>query len=60
MRSARSLTVGLAWLSLASGALRLMEFSGDSAHCRQSRLQQELERIAPAEILRADDARPVR
>ncbi|MES2151764.1 MAG: DNA mismatch repair protein MutS [Pseudomonadota bacterium] len=48
-------TTGLAWLSLASGALKLMEFSGDS-HTVGVRLQQELERIAPAEILRGDDA----
>ena len=48
-------TAGLAWLSLASGALKLMEFSGDS-HSIGVRLQQELERIAPAEILRADGA----
>ncbi|MES2295885.1 MAG: DNA mismatch repair protein MutS [Pseudomonadota bacterium] len=48
-------TTGLAWLSLASGALRLMEFSGDS-HTAAVRLQQELERIAPAEILRGDGA----
>jgi DNA mismatch repair protein MutS len=48
-------TTGLAWLSLASGALKLMEFSGDSRTVGL-RLQQELERIAPAEILRADDA----
>jgi DNA mismatch repair protein MutS len=47
-------TAGLAWLSLASGALRLMEFSGD-ARTVGTRLAQELERIAPAEILRADD-----
>jgi DNA mismatch repair protein MutS len=47
-------TTGLAWLSLASGALKLMEFSGDSRTVGQ-RLQQELERIAPAEILRGDD-----
>ena len=46
-------TVGLAWLSLASGALRLMEFSGDSRSVGV-RLRQELERIAPAEILRRD------
>jgi DNA mismatch repair protein MutS len=46
-------TMGLAWLSLASGALKLMEFSGDQRHVN-ARLQQELERIAPAEILRAD------
>ena len=48
-------TTGLAWLSLASGALKLMEFSGDSRTVGQ-RLQQELERIAPAEILRGDSA----
>jgi DNA mismatch repair protein MutS len=48
-------TAGLAWLSLASGALKLMEFSGDSRTVH-TRLQQELERIAPAEILRGDDA----
>jgi DNA mismatch repair protein MutS len=48
-------TAGLAWLSLASGALKLMEFSGDS-HTVNTRMQQELERIAPAEILRGDNA----
>jgi DNA mismatch repair protein MutS len=48
-------TTGLAWLSLASGALKLMEFSGDSRTVGV-RLQQELERIAPAEILRGDNA----
>jgi DNA mismatch repair protein MutS len=48
-------TAGLAWLSLASGALRMMEFSGDS-HTVASRVQQELERIAPAEVLRGDSA----
>jgi DNA mismatch repair protein MutS len=46
-------TTGLAWLSLASGALKLMEFTGD-AHTINLRLQQELERIAPAEVLRGD------
>jgi DNA mismatch repair protein MutS len=50
----KSATVGLAWLSLASGALRLMEFSGDERTVA-ARLAQELERISPAEILRADD-----
>jgi len=48
-------TAGLAWLSLASGALRLMEFSGDSRTV-QTRMAQELERIAPAEVLRGDNA----
>ncbi|HBF49363.1 MAG TPA: DNA mismatch repair protein MutS, partial [Massilia sp.] len=50
----KQVTTGLAWMSLASGALRLMEFSGD-ARANEIRLAQELERIAPAEILRADD-----
>jgi DNA mismatch repair protein MutS len=40
----KTVTTGLAWLSLASGALKLMEFSGDSATVAV-RLQQELERI---------------
>ncbi|PWF47755.1 DNA mismatch repair protein MutS [Massilia glaciei] len=48
-------TTGLAWLSLASGVLKLMEFSGSAASAA-ARLQQELERIVPAEILRGDDA----
>ena len=47
-------TTGLAWMSLASGALKLMEFAGD-ARTAAVRLVQELERIAPAEVLRADD-----
>jgi DNA mismatch repair protein MutS len=51
--SRKVVTTGLAWLSLASGALKLMEFSGD-ARTVGTRLQQELERIAPAEILRGD------
>ncbi|MFL6634457.1 MAG: DNA mismatch repair protein MutS [Massilia sp.] len=46
-------TTGLAWLSLASGGLKLMEFAGD-ARAAAVRLVQELERIAPAEVLRAD------
>ena len=51
----KTVTVGLAWLAMASGALRLMEFSGD-AKSVEMRLKQELERIAPAEVLAADDA----
>jgi DNA mismatch repair protein MutS len=47
-------TTGLAWLSLASGALKLMEFSGD-ARTVAARLAHELERIVPAEILCAGD-----
>ncbi len=50
----KTLTIGLAWLSMASGALRLMEFSGDPGAV-QARLRHELERIAPAEILLGDD-----
>ncbi len=46
----KNVTVGLAWLSLASGALKLMEFSAE-AKALDARLKQELERIAPAEIL---------
>jgi len=51
----KTVTAGLAWLSLASGNLRLMEFSGD-ARAVEQRLAHELERISPAEILRADCA----
>ena len=51
----KTVSAGLAWLSLASGALRLMEFSGEQRAVEQ-RLAHELERIAPAEILRADGA----
>jgi DNA mismatch repair protein MutS len=47
--------IGLAWLSMASGSLRLMEFAGDPKST-ETRLRQELERIAPAEILVADSA----
>lgn len=50
----KNVAIGLAWLSLASGALKLMEFAGDATAC-VNRLRQELERIAPAEILIADD-----
>ncbi|HJU71367.1 MAG TPA: DNA mismatch repair protein MutS [Paucimonas sp.] len=65
----KNVTVGLAWLSMASGALKLMEF-GDDAKSSEARLKQELERIGPAEMLVADGmadlpigaalARPVR
>jgi len=50
----KNVTVGLAWLSMASGSLRVMEFNGD-ARSFDVRLKQELERIAPAEILVADN-----
>ncbi len=47
------MTVGLAWLSMASGALRTLDFSCDAKHL-DARLKQEIERIAPAEILISD------
>ena len=50
LQQRKTVTVGLAWLSLASGALKLMEFATDEKSVA-SRLQQELERISPAEIL---------
>ncbi|WP_293775504.1 DNA mismatch repair protein MutS [uncultured Oxalicibacterium sp.] len=46
----RGITVGMAWLSMASGALRMMEFSCDTSQA-DARLRHELERLAPAEIL---------
>jgi DNA mismatch repair protein MutS len=51
----KAVVFGLAWLSMASGALKLMEISGD-AKSADDRIKQELERIAPAEVLIADDA----
>jgi DNA mismatch repair protein MutS len=51
----KTITLGLAWLSLASGALKLMEFTVDGKSL-EVRLRQELERIAPAEVLVADSA----
>jgi DNA mismatch repair protein MutS len=49
----KTVSVGLAWLSMASGTLKLMEFSAEAGSIA-SRLKQELERIVPAEILIAD------
>jgi DNA mismatch repair protein MutS len=49
----RKSTVGLAWLSMASGALKLMEFSVDNT-LLEVRLKQEMERISPAETLIGD------
>jgi DNA mismatch repair protein MutS len=46
----KTVTIGLAWLSMASGALKLMEFATDAQNAG-ARLKHELERIAPAEIL---------
>lgn len=50
MRQRRHIIVGLAWLSLASGRLRVIEITTDE-RTLAARLRQELERIAPAEIL---------
>ena len=49
----RKTTVGLAWLAMASGALKLMEFTVPD-NLLDTRLKQELERISPAEILIGD------
>lgn len=49
-RQRRQVLLGFAWLSLASGKLRLTEIATDEAQLGL-RLRQELERIAPAEIL---------
>ena len=46
----KTVTIGMAWLSMASGALKLMEFSTDADNA-DIRLKHELERVAPAEIL---------
>jgi DNA mismatch repair protein MutS len=51
----KALKVGLAWLSMASGALKMMEFACEPTTL-DTMLKQELERIAPAEILMADMA----
>ncbi len=54
VRERRQLVMGLAWMSLASGRLRVTEITTDESNVA-ARLRQELERIAPAEIL-ADHA----
>ncbi|MGS0743707.1 DNA mismatch repair protein MutS [Glaciimonas sp. GG7] len=54
----KTATVGLAWLSMASGALKMMEFSGE-IKALDVRLKHELERIAAVEILIADLASPI-
>lgn len=46
----KTVTIGLAWLSMASGNLRMMEFATDTDNAAL-RLKQEIERVAPAEIL---------
>ncbi len=50
VRQRRGTMLGMAWLSLASGQLRMTELPVDDAQWLQ-RARQELERIAPAEIL---------
>ncbi|MBS1188042.1 MAG: mutS [Burkholderiaceae bacterium] len=50
MAQRKNVTFGLAWLSMASGALKLMEFAAPEKSL-EAKLRQELERIAPAEIL---------
>ena len=50
LRQRRSMTLGLAWLSLASGQLRLAEFTAGESQLTM-RVRQELERIMPAEVL---------
>ena len=54
----KTATVGLAWLTMASGALKMMEFSGD-IKALDIRLKQELERIAAAEILMGELVSPL-
>ena len=49
----KNVSIGLAWLSMASGVLKLMEFS-DEGKAAETRLRQELERIAPAELLASE------
>ena len=46
----KGITLGLAWLSLASGRMRVTEVVADSSQLT-SCIRQELERISPAEIL---------
>lgn len=49
-RARKTTSVGLAWLSMASGALTTLEFTEPEAVVA-TRIKQELERISPAEIL---------
>ncbi|MFS2117511.1 hypothetical protein ACCC93_25030, partial [Herbaspirillum frisingense] len=52
-KSRKQMQVGLAWLSMASGALKMMEFTVETA-LLDGRVKQELERISAAEVLVAD------
>ncbi len=49
-KGVKGVTLGLAWLSLASGQLRVTELPTDEGQL-VLRLKQEFERIAPAEVL---------
>ncbi len=49
-RQRKGITLGLAWLSLASGQLRVTELATDEERLPM-RLRQDLERIGPAEVL---------
>jgi DNA mismatch repair protein MutS len=51
----KNTTIGMAWLSMASGVLRMMEFHGD-AKTLHSRIRHELDRIGAAELLLAEDS----
>ena len=50
VRQRKQMSLGLAWLSLASGWLRVTELVCDESHL-MTRLRQEIERISAAEIL---------
>ena len=49
-KGVKGITLGLAWLSLAGGRLRVTEIMAESSQLT-SCIRQELERISPAEIL---------
>lgn len=53
-RQRKQITLGLAWLSLASGWLRVTEIVTDESQLI-ARLRQEIERISAAEILASHD-----
>ena len=53
LKNRKQLTLGMAWLSLSSGSLKLLDVTVDEKYL-PARLQQELERIGAAEILIAD------
>jgi DNA mismatch repair protein MutS len=51
----KTVSIGIAWLCMASGALRVMECQGDP-QTLTVRIKHELERIGPAEVLVAESA----